>query len=107
MMKFPSGALSVTDLSRCAVYGYDQRVEVFGPNGMLTCGEQRPTGVKCHNSKGSTAVPIFFSFASRYQESYLAEMEHFLSVVQGSEECEVSVESVLAISRIASAYEET
>ena len=28
MMKFPSGALSVTDLSRHSTYGYDQRIEV-------------------------------------------------------------------------------
>ena len=27
-MKFPSGALSMTDLSRNAAYGYDQRLEV-------------------------------------------------------------------------------
>ncbi|GFR32466.1 myo-inositol 2-dehydrogenase [Trichonephila clavata] len=106
-MKFPSGKLATIDLSRCAVYGYDQRVEVFGNNGMLTCGEQRPTGVRCHNGKGATSVPIFFSFASRYQEAYAIEMEHFLSVVQGLEECNVKGESILAVSKIASACEES
>lgn len=30
-MKFPSGAISMTDLSRNAVYGYDQRLEVRQP----------------------------------------------------------------------------
>lgn len=50
---------------------------------MLTNGEQRPMGVKFHNEKGTTAIPIYFSFASRYQESYSEEMEHFLNVVQG------------------------
>ena len=28
MMKFPSGAIATIDLSRYAIYGYDQRVEV-------------------------------------------------------------------------------
>ncbi|GIY11876.1 inositol 2-dehydrogenase, partial [Caerostris extrusa] len=107
IMKFPSGALATIDLSRHAVYGYDQRVEVFGSDGMLTCGEQRPTGVQAHNVKGKTAVPIFFSFASRYQESYANEMEHFLSVVQGTEDCDVTGESILAVSKIASACEES
>lgn len=105
MMKFPSGILATIDLSRQAVYGYDQRVEVFGTKGMLTNGDQRPVGVKFHNERGTTAVPIYFSFASRYQESYQAEMEHFLNVVQGKEECEITPESVLAISRIATACE--
>ena len=57
--------------------------QVFGDKGMLTNGEQRPFGVQLHNEKGTTAVPIFFSFASRYQESYKAEIEHFLNVCQG------------------------
>ncbi|XP_054720943.1 myo-inositol 2-dehydrogenase-like [Uloborus diversus] len=85
LMKFPSGSIATIDLSRHAVYGYDQRIEVFGPKGMLTCGEQRPYGLQCHNVKGTTAVPIFFSFASRYQEAYALEMEHFLSVAQGNQ----------------------
>ena len=29
MMKFPSGTIATIDLSRHAVYGYDQRVEVW------------------------------------------------------------------------------
>ncbi|XP_042902325.1 myo-inositol 2-dehydrogenase isoform X2 [Parasteatoda tepidariorum] len=105
-MKFPSGALANIDLSRCAVYGYDQRVEVFGSNGMLCNGEQRPTGVRSHTGKGTTAVPIFFSFASRYQEAYAQEMEHFLNVAQGTEPCEIELDSIIANSKIASACEE-
>lgn len=50
---------------------------------MLTNGDHRPVGVELHNEKGTTAVPIFYSFASRYQEAYKAEMEHFLNVCQG------------------------
>lgn len=105
MMKFPTGILAMIDLSRQAVYGYDQRVEIFGSKGMLTSGERRPTGIKLHNVKGTTAVPIYFSFPSRYQEAYLLEMEHFLNVVQGIEKCEISVESILAVSKIATACE--
>ena len=34
-LKFPSGAIGQIDLSRLAVYGYDQRVEVLGDKGCL------------------------------------------------------------------------
>ncbi|KAG8178800.1 hypothetical protein JTE90_024662 [Oedothorax gibbosus] len=107
MMKFPSGAIATIDLSRYAVYGYDQRVEIFGPKGMLTCGEQRPTGVRSHSGKGTTAVPIYYSFVSKYQESYDIEMEHFLNVLQGTEESEITGDSILSVSKIASACEES
>ncbi|CAL1290797.1 unnamed protein product [Larinioides sclopetarius] len=107
MMKFPSGALAVVDLCRHAVYGYDQRVEVFGSNGMLTNGDERPNELKAHTAKGTTSVPIFGAFSARYRESYQNEMEHFINVVQGIEECGVAGSSILAVSKIASALEES
>ena len=47
-MKFPSGTLATVDLSRFANYGYDQRLEVFGPKGMLHVKNETPnkTGKK-------------------------------------------------------------
>lgn len=107
VLKFPSGSLGVIDMSRNSVYGYDQRLEVFGPKGMLTCGDVRPTSVQRHSTIGSTAVPICFSFASRYHESYLSEINHFVSSVLGHAKIEISGEDTLANSRIASACDES
>ncbi|XP_076315899.1 putative oxidoreductase YrbE [Tachypleus tridentatus] len=89
VMNFPSGVISLTDLSRSAVYGYDQRIEVFGSKGMLNSGNIRPTGVVSHCSNGSTAVPICYSFASRYNDAYSFEIEHFLDTVQDLGKTEV------------------
>ncbi|GBM53256.1 hypothetical protein AVEN_193301-1, partial [Araneus ventricosus] len=80
---------------------------VFGSSGMLTNGEQRPTEVKAHTAKGTTSVPIFGAFPERYRESYENELEHFINVVQGIEECGVAGSSILAVSKIASALEES
>ncbi|XP_076320613.1 putative oxidoreductase YrbE [Tachypleus tridentatus] len=107
VMNFPSGVISLTDLSRSAVYGYDQRIEVFGSKGMLNSGNIRPTGVVSHCSNGSTAVPICYSFASRYNDAYSFEIEHFLDTVQGFSEAEIRPHDTYATSKIASACEES
>src|SRR5699024_697740 len=44
-LKFEDGCLGVIDNSREAVYGYDQRIEVFGNKGALTADNETPTNV--------------------------------------------------------------
>ena len=46
-MTFPSGTIASIDLSRFANYGYDQRLEVFGANGMLQAKNEFPDGKGC------------------------------------------------------------
>ena len=41
-LRFKNGALGVIDNSRQAVYGYDQRVEVFGSKGMIAAENETP-----------------------------------------------------------------
>src|ERR1700730_3396867 len=36
VLSFANGAIGTIDNSRCAVYGYDQRVEILGSSGMVT-----------------------------------------------------------------------
>ncbi|XP_023238725.1 uncharacterized protein LOC111637468 [Centruroides sculpturatus] len=107
MMKFESGAIACIDLSRFSCYGYDQRIEVFGPKGMFNSGDLRPTPITNYSANGSTSVPIFYSFASRYQEAYFNEMEHLADVMQGICDLRVSGKRTLAVSKIASACEES
>lgn len=82
-LKFPSGAIGIIDVSRHSKYGYDQRLEVYGMNGMISSGDFRPTAVSSHNKSGSTFVPIYYSFASRYSDAYYRELDHFIKCVKG------------------------
>lgn len=85
MLTFPSGTIAVLDNSRNSTYGYDQRLEAFGPRGMIRCDNERP--IHCNEVQlgytGSTVAPIWYSFASRFKRAYYLEMEHFLDVVEG------------------------
>ncbi len=82
-LRFANGALGVIDNSRKAVYGYDQRVEVFGSKGMALAANKTPDTVTQGDANAiHSAKPLYF-FLERYGEAYAAEMREFvLSVAQ-------------------------
>ena len=85
MLRFAGGALGAIDNSRRAVYGYDQRVEVFGSEGQVVVGNRTSHQAVYSNGQGVHGpLPLHF-FLERYQESYLAEMKAFVvSVLEDS-----------------------
>lgn len=50
---------------------------------MLACGNQTSLGIQAYTPKGIAEPPIWYSFASRYEEAYKKEIEHFLNVLEG------------------------
>ncbi|KAG5330133.1 DHDH dehydrogenase, partial [Acromyrmex heyeri] len=105
---FPSGTLGMIDLSRNSPYGYDQRLEVFGPKGMLQADNRQLNSVHLYNElQGITTAPIWYSWPSRFMNAYIREFDHFLDVVHGKIESEVKSKDILAVSKIATACEES
>ncbi len=80
-LRFENGAIGTIDNSRKAVYGYDQRVEVFGSAGMVAIQNQTPDGHIFSDSEGiHTARPLYF-FLERYTASFIDEMRAFVESV--------------------------
>ena len=80
-LTFANGALGVIDNSRRAVYGYDQRVEVFGSGGMVRADNNYPnTAVISDENRVHRDLPLNF-FMERYTESYIAEMRAFVDCI--------------------------
>jgi myo-inositol 2-dehydrogenase/D-chiro-inositol 1-dehydrogenase len=77
-----SGCLTAIDNSRQAVYGYDQRVEVFGSRGMASSENPlaHTTVVRTANGTSMAALPYFF--LERYIPSYLREWAAFVGAVR-------------------------
>lgn len=76
-LRFANGALGIIDNSRQAVYGYDQRLEIFGSQGMLWADNQLQHGVhKLDHHGNSRANPQYF-FLERYQQAYINELSAF------------------------------
>ena len=80
-LKFANGVIGTIDNSRQAVYGYDQRVEVFGSEGMVTAANNTPDTHVHSNANGvHSSLPLHF-FLERYLDSYVIEMQEFVDAV--------------------------
>ncbi len=83
MLRFENGAIGTIDNSRQAVYGYDQRVEVFGSGGVVRTENDFPnTAIVSDGQSIHTDLPLNF-FLDRYTESYVTELQAFIDYVLG------------------------
>jgi myo-inositol 2-dehydrogenase / D-chiro-inositol 1-dehydrogenase len=93
LLKFKSGVIAYIENSRDAAYGYDQRVEVLGSKGAVSCDNNYATNVVVSTSDSVRRdVPLHF-FLERYMDAYVSEMETFMKVVS-SEDAVVPVGGV-------------
>jgi myo-inositol 2-dehydrogenase/D-chiro-inositol 1-dehydrogenase len=100
-LKFEDDSMAVIDNSRKAVYGYDQRLEVFGSKGMVNVDNNKPDNHYFYNENGvNSALPLHF-FLERYTESYLSEMREFISALQNQSSLSVGGEDALCATLIA------
>lgn len=80
-MKFKGGCLASVDNSRQAVYGYDQRCEVFGEGGSISINNNYPnSAVISTNKQIKRDLPMHF-FMDRYSASFITEMNDFCTCV--------------------------
>ncbi len=80
-LHFAGGALGVIDNSRRAIYGYDQRVEVFGSGGVVSADNAYPNTVQIGDARRVYRdLPLNF-FMERYTESYVHEMRAFVDCI--------------------------
>ena len=94
-LRFANGAIGVIDNSRKAVYGYDQRVEVFGSKGAAAAENDVPNTVRLFNEKGVTAEKPLYFFLERYKQAFIDEMVSFIDAVQNGKPVAVSGEDGL------------
>lgn len=89
-LKFKNGAIGVIDNSRQAVYGYDQRVEVFGSKGQVTVSNDTPSSAVLSNADGVTGEKPKYFFLERYMDSFVQEMKEFFSAITDNTETPVT-----------------
>jgi myo-inositol 2-dehydrogenase / D-chiro-inositol 1-dehydrogenase len=79
MLRFANGALGVIDNSRQAVYGYDQRIEVFGSKGCITADNEKANNTVLYTAQGvSSEKPLWF-FLERYNDAFVEEARGFVN----------------------------
>jgi myo-inositol 2-dehydrogenase / D-chiro-inositol 1-dehydrogenase len=80
-LRTASGKLCQISCSRRATYGYDQRIEVHGSEGMLRADNVLTSTVEVSNATGFRRAPTEPFFLERYAAAYTAEMAHFVEVL--------------------------
>jgi len=82
-MRTASGRQCHINCCREAVYGYDQRFEIFGSAGMLQNENLRPTTIRrWTRHETEAAEPLLNFFLERYADAYRHELDAFISAVR-------------------------
>ncbi len=82
ILKYEDGSMGMIDNSRQAVYGYDQRVEVFGSDGAAIAENDTPNNVTIYNSNTTQQDKIHYFFLDRYTQSYEDEIKSFFECIK-------------------------
>ena len=90
-LKFENGVIGVIDNSRKAVYGYDQRVEVFGSKGMARTENDTPSTAVLSIVEGIISEKPKYFFLERYMDSFAEEMKAFIHAIINDKKPLVSV----------------
>jgi len=85
-MTYADGRIAVIKNSRRAAYGYDQRLEVLGSNGLLQAQNLLENLVIKSTKAGVTGAKPTLFFLERYMPAYTAEWDSFVTAVtQGTQ----------------------
>ena len=94
-LKFKNGAIGVIENSRRAVYGYDQRLEVFGSKGAASAENDTPTNVKVSTQEAVTLDKPLYFFLQRYMQSFNEEAKQFVDAVLDDKPVPVTIDDGL------------
>lgn len=82
--------VTILNSRRCA-FGFDQRIEAFGSEGMVVSDNPRQSGFTRYlKSAPGTPAPILEFFLERYGESYAAEIRVFLDCARAGRDMPVN-----------------
>ena len=90
--RLSSGALALIDNSRKAVYGYDQRAEVFGSKGSVQIGNDAASTAVLSTTEGVVSEKPLWFFLERYTAAYQGEIASFLQSIEKGSAAEVGVQ---------------
>ncbi len=86
VLKFENGAIGIIDNTRQAVYGYDQRVEVFGSKGCVIADNEATNTVRIYTAECTNIDKIPYFFMEHYMESYSTELKNFFDCLRKNED---------------------
>ena len=80
-LRMANGAIAVIDNSRQAVYGYDQRAEIFGSKGQAVSQNDKPSTVQVSTADLVTTDKIPYFFLTRYTGAFVDQFTSFIEAI--------------------------
>jgi myo-inositol 2-dehydrogenase/D-chiro-inositol 1-dehydrogenase len=102
-LTYADGRIAVIKNSRRAVYGYDQRVELLGSEGLLQAGNMLESTVVKSTTGGVTSAKPTYFFLERYMPAYRAEWAAFVVAVNAGQALPVTLQDGVAALAMAEA----
>lgn len=81
-LRMENGAIAVIDNSRKSAYGYDQRAEVFGSEGMVVTANDTGSSAMLSTAVGVTGEKPLYFFLERYMQSFAKEINSFIQAIE-------------------------
>ena len=100
-LTFENGTIAAIDNSRKAVYGYDQRMEIFGSKGMSQIKNEYANTQYLYNETGTHGPPSLNFFMERYTQAYFAEMRAFIQAIWQNQDVPCDSHDALMATKIA------
>jgi myo-inositol 2-dehydrogenase/D-chiro-inositol 1-dehydrogenase len=98
VLMFEDGRIAVIKNSRRAVYGYDQRIELLGSQGLLSANNVLEHTVEHISVNGAVSAKPEYFFLERYMRAYESEWAAFVEAVEDGKPVPVSLaDGVLAL----------
>ncbi len=102
-LTYADGRIAVIKNSRRAVYGYDQRVELLGSEGLLQAQNMLENTVVKSTTAGVTGAKPTYFFLERYMPAYAAEWAAFVDAVNNGTALPVTLDDGVAALAMAEA----
>jgi len=91
-LTYADGRIAVIKNSRRAVYGYDQRLELLGSEGLLQAQNMLENTVVKSTTSGVTGAKPTYFFLERYTPAYAAEWAAFVEAVNSDKPLPVTLD---------------
>ena len=102
-LELSNGVLCTIDSSRQTHFGYDQRIEVFGSEGMMSIKNKKNSLYSLSDKEHTRTSKVKESFIERYENSYLDQLKHFYTCMINKSKPSVSPENILDAIQVATA----
>jgi myo-inositol 2-dehydrogenase / D-chiro-inositol 1-dehydrogenase len=82
ILRTAKGRMAMITNSRRATYGYDQRIEVHGSDGVASAENHREANIEIATAAGYQRPPLLNFFMTRYTQAYANEIAAFVKAVK-------------------------